>query len=72
MGIYFVTSDSGLGSDPVVSGSVNGQAFSFTDTTWVLLGHKETGANNVNETIPYQILGRIDGQVSTITTRASN
>ena len=68
----FVTSDSRLGSDPVVSGSVNGQAFSFTDTTWVLLGHAETGANNVNETTPYQILGRIDGQGSAITTRASD
>jgi hypothetical protein len=67
----FDTSDSGLGSDPVVSGSVNGRAFSFTDTARVLLGREEAGANNVNETTPYQILGRIDGQVSAITTRAS-
>jgi Subtilase family len=68
----FDTSDSGLGSDPVVSGSVNGRAFSFTDTARVLLGREQAGANNVNETTPYQILGRIDTQVSTITTRASN
>jgi hypothetical protein len=67
----FDTSDSGLGSDPVVSGSVNGRAFAFTDTARVLLGREEAGAHNVNETTPYQVLGRIDGQVSAITTRAS-
>src|SRR5262249_38030786 len=37
----FDTSDFGLGSAPVVSGSVNGQAFSFTDTARVLLGRNE-------------------------------
>jgi subtilisin family serine protease len=67
----FDTSDFGSGSDPVVSGSVNGRGFSFTDTVRVLLGHKEAGANNVNKTTPYQILGRIDRQGSAITTRAS-
>jgi hypothetical protein len=63
--------DFGLGSDPVVSGSVNGRAFAFTDTARVLLGREEAGAHNVNETAPYQILGRIDGQVSALTARAS-
>jgi hypothetical protein len=67
----FDTSDSGLGSNPVVSGSVNGRAFAFTDTARVLLGREEAGAHNVNETTPYQILGRIDGQVSALTARAS-
>jgi hypothetical protein len=63
----FDTSDFGLGSNPVVSGSVNGRAFSFTDTARVLLGREEAGANNVNETTLYQILGRIDEQVSALT-----
>jgi hypothetical protein len=67
----FDTSDFGSGSALVVSGSVNGRAFAFTDTARVLLGHKEAGATNVNKTTPYQILGRLARQESAITTRAS-
>jgi hypothetical protein len=67
----FDTSNSGLAIDPVVHGSVNGRAFEFTDTDRVLLGREDNGDSNVNETTPYQILGRIDGQVPALTTRAS-
>ena len=56
----FDTSDFGLGMDPVVSGSVNGRAFSFTDTARVLLGRDDAGAIGLNETTSYQILGRIE------------
>jgi subtilisin family serine protease len=67
----FDTSGFGLAIDPVVSGSVNGQAFAFTDTARVLLGREDGSARDLNETTPYQVLGRIDGQESVITTRAS-
>jgi hypothetical protein len=67
----FDTSNSGLAINPVVRSSVNGRAFEFTDTARVLLGREDSGASNVNETTPYQLLGRIDGQVPAITTRAS-
>ena len=53
----FDTSNSGLGSDPLVTGSVNSQAFSFTDSARVLLGHED--AVNTPETTPYEELGRI-------------
>jgi hypothetical protein len=56
----FDTSNSGLSSDPVVSGSVNGRAFSFTDTARVLLGRDDAGSRGGNETIPYQVIGRIE------------
>jgi hypothetical protein len=58
----FVTSGSGLAIDPVVSASVNGQAFTFTDTARVLLGREDGSARALNETMPYRILGRIAGQ----------
>jgi hypothetical protein len=58
----FDTSDFGLGSDPVVRGSVNGRAFEFTDTARVLLGIEDAGASGGNETTPHQVLGRIEGQ----------
>jgi len=67
----FDMSDFGSGSTPMVSGSVNGRAFSFTDTVRVLLGHAEVGATNVNKTTPYQILGRLAKEGSAITTRTS-
>jgi len=67
----FDTSASGLAINPVVHGSVNGRAFEFTDTARALLGREDNGDSNGNETTPYQILGSIDGQVSTLTTRAS-
>jgi subtilisin family serine protease len=67
----FDTSGFGLAIDPVVSGSVNGQAFAFTDTARVLLGREDGSARDLNETTPYQVLGRIDGQGSVLTTRAS-
>jgi hypothetical protein len=56
------TSDFGLAMDPVVSGSVNGRAFAFTDTARVLLGREDAAASGLNETTPYQELGRIDVQ----------
>jgi hypothetical protein len=59
----FDTSDTGLGSDPVVRGSVNGRAFAFVDTARVLLGREDAGKDNRNESTPYQILGRIEVQV---------
>jgi len=59
----FDTSDFGLAIDPVVSGSVNGRAFSFTDTARVLLGREDAGSRGLNETTPYQVLGRIEVQV---------
>src|SRR5262249_17061645 len=62
----FDTSDFGLGSAPVVSGSVNGQAFSFTDTARVLLGRNEAGARGLNETTPYEVLGMIEAENSTV------
>jgi subtilisin family serine protease len=58
----FDTSGFGLAIDPVVSGSVNGQAFAFTDTARVLLGREDGSARDLNKTTPYQILGRIAGQ----------
>ena len=64
----FDTSDFGLGIDPVVSGSVNGQTFTFIDTARVLLGHED--ATNTPETTPYQELGRITVVVSQIQLRA--
>jgi subtilisin family serine protease len=67
----FETSSCGLALDPVVSGSVNGRAFTFTDTARVLLGCEDGSARDLNETTPYQVLGRIDGQGSVLTTRAS-
>ena len=65
----FDTSDFGLGSNPVVSGSVNGRAFSFTDTARVLLGREDAGESNINESTPYQVLGRIEVQTSALTMR---
>jgi len=61
----FDTSDFGLAIRPVVSGSVNGRAFSFTDTTRVLLGREDSGSMVParNETTPYQELGRIAVQL---------
>src|SRR5262249_46477181 len=53
----FDSSDFGLGSNPVVSGSVDGMAFSFEDTNRILLGHEEAG--NTPETTPYGLLGQI-------------
>ena len=53
----FDTSDFGLGSNPVVNGSIDGMGFSFTDTGRVLLGHEEAG--NTPETTPYQVIGSI-------------
>jgi hypothetical protein len=62
----FDTSDFGLAIDPVVSGSVNGLAFSFTDHARVLLGREDSGTKvpASNETTPYQELGRIAVQVT--------
>jgi hypothetical protein len=57
----------GLALDPVVSGSVNGQAFAFTDTARVLLGREDSSARGLNATTPYQVLGRIEEQ-ETVTT----
>ncbi len=54
----FDSSDFGLGSDPVVSGSIGGTAFSFVDTARILLGHEE--AANTPETTPYGLLGRVE------------
>jgi hypothetical protein len=61
----FDTSNSGLGMTPVVSGSVNGRTFAFTDTARVLLGREDAGGSN--ETTPYQVLGRIEVQVPVVT-----
>jgi hypothetical protein len=58
----FDTSSFGWAIDPVVSGSVNGRAFAFTDTARVLLGREAGSASNLNETTPYEVLGRIEGQ----------
>jgi PEP-CTERM motif len=55
--VNFDSSDFGLGSNPLVAGSVNGQAFAFTDTARILLGHED--ALNGPETTEYGILGRI-------------
>src|SRR5262249_54148147 len=54
----FDTSDFGLGINPVVSGSINGRSFSFTDTARILLGHEEAG--NTPETTPYGLLGGVN------------
>ena len=54
----FDPSDFGLGINPVVAGSVDGNAFSFTDTGRILLGHEEAG--NTAETTPYGVIGRIE------------
>jgi hypothetical protein len=51
----FDTSDSGLLMDPIVSGSIDGVAFSFTDTSRILLGHEDVGGPA--ETTPYGLLG---------------
>jgi hypothetical protein len=64
----FGTSGFGLAIDPVVSGSVDGQAFAFTDTARVLLGREDGSARALNETTSYQVLGRIDRQETVITT----
>jgi hypothetical protein len=53
----FDTSNFGLGSDPVVGLSVNGNAFKFTDSRRVLLGHED--AIDTPETTAYQEVGRI-------------
>ena len=53
----FDSSDFGLGIDPIVSGSVGGIPFSFTDTARVLLGHEEAG--NTAETTPDNLLGTL-------------
>jgi hypothetical protein len=53
----FDSSDFGLAIDPVVSGSMDGVAFSFTDTARILLGHEEIA--NTPETTPYGLLGTI-------------
>jgi hypothetical protein len=60
----FDTSDFGLAIDPVLRGSVNGRAFTYTDTARVLLG-REDHATALNETTPYQELGRIEVQLAT-------
>jgi hypothetical protein len=44
----------------VVTGSVNGRAFAFTDTARVLLGREDTA----NETTAYKELGRIEVQTA--------
>jgi hypothetical protein len=54
----FDTSNFGLAIDPVVRGSANGRAFTFTDKARVLLGREDTA----NETTAYQELGRIEVQ----------
>jgi len=59
----FDTSSFGLAIDPVVSGSVNGRPFAFTDTARVLLGREDGSASGLNETTPYEVLGRIEGPV---------
>ena len=53
----FDSSDFGLGSNPIVTGSVNGVSFSFVDTGGILLGKKEAG--NGAETTPYGVIGVI-------------
>jgi hypothetical protein len=53
----FDASDAGLGIDPIVSGSVDGTAFSFTDKARILLGHEDV--TNTPETTPYGLLGTI-------------
>ncbi len=53
----FDSSDFGLGINPVVSGSVNGIPFSFTDTARILLGHEEAATSL--ETTPYGLLGSV-------------
>jgi hypothetical protein len=55
----FDSSNVGLGTDAVVSGSVNGQPFSFTDVARVLLGRQDAGGRGKNETTAYQVLGTI-------------
>ena len=64
---FDTSSFGGLALDPVVSGSVNGRAFTFIDTTRVLLGREDASASNLNETTPYQVLGRIEVQVPALT-----
>jgi hypothetical protein len=66
----FDTSSFGLAIDPVVRGSVNGRAFAFTDTARVLLGRQDGSASNLNETTPYEVLGRIEVQVPALTMEA--
>ena len=64
----FDTSDYGAqssGSDYVVTGSVNGRTFSFTDTARALHGREDVGGSN--ETTPYKILGRIEVQAPALT-----
>jgi hypothetical protein len=53
----FDSSDTGLGIDPIVSGSINGKPFSFVDTSRTLLGHEEVA--NTPETTPYHLLGTV-------------
>ena len=54
----FDSSDFGLGTNPIVSGSINGMAFSFEDKARILLGHEEAG--DFRETTPYGLLGSVD------------
>jgi hypothetical protein len=53
----FDLSDSGLTLDPLVSGSVNGVPFAFTDTARTLLGRDDI--HESQETSPYHQLGTI-------------
>jgi hypothetical protein len=53
----FDGSDSGLGSNPLVSGSVSGTPFSFADTTRAIFGHEDAGGPL--ETTPYHQFGVI-------------
>lgn len=56
----FDSSDFGLGSNPIVSGSINGMAFSFEDVDRVLLGHEEGGGfGGPAETTPYHLIGAV-------------
>jgi hypothetical protein len=56
-----------LGRDPLVTGSVNGMAFSFADTARVLLGREDGAASpDGNETTPYRVFGRINVRAHTM------
>lgn len=65
----FDSSDSGLNGAPIISGSLNGTSFSFTDTGRVLLGREE--AVDTPETTPYQALGSINVTVAQAFTTAA-
>jgi hypothetical protein len=57
-GFNFDSSDVGRSADPIVSGSINGQRFSYTDVGRVLLGREDGAGRGENETTPYQMLAQ--------------